>query len=736
LVNTLFVLDEPSIGLHARDMGRVIGVLERLRDAGNTLVVVEHDSQVMRAADTLLDLGPGPGARGGEVVYFGPPSGIAKARRSLTGRYLSGELAVNPARKKPNPIDGDTPYLEILGASEHNLRDVDARIPLNRLVCITGVSGSGKSTLIQDVAFNALAKLKGHPGEGAGAHRAIRGHGQIDDVVLVDQSPIGKTTRSNPASYVGALTAIRKAFAKEPLARERRYTPGTFSFNSGNGRCPACGGNGFEHVEMQFLSDVYLRCPDCDGRRFRPETLEVKLWPESGQGSGRSIADVLEMTVAEALDFFGHDDEVQSLLAPLAKVGLDYMQLGQPVPTLSGGEAQRLKLAGHLAKAGSKRRGDGQHLLLMLDEPTTGLHFDDIKRLMGALRELLDRGQSVVVIEHNLDVIAAADWIIDLGPEGGDGGGEIVCEGTPADVKACKASHTGRALRTAGRRTTRSKRPTHRRSKRKAAVHGNGTSIDIRNAREHNLKGVDIHIPREQFTVISGISGSGKSTVAFDILFAEGQRRYLESLNAYARQFVQPAARPEVDAIFGIPPAVAIEQRTSRGGRKSTVATLTEIYHFLRLLYVRLGTQHCPDCDLAIEPQTAQAVLASILRSYRNRNVAVLAPLVVARKGYYTDLADWASNKGYATLRVDGESLPTDDWPRLDRYQEHDIDLPVGELRITASKEGALRELLSRALDFGKGRVRVAAVGRGAQRETLFSTERACPGCGRSFDEL
>ncbi|MEE9253547.1 MAG: hypothetical protein V3U43_01300, partial [Pseudomonadales bacterium] len=515
----------------------------------------------------------------------------------------------------------------------------------------------------------------------------------------------------------------------------RRYSAGTFSFNSGNGRCPACGGNGFEHVEMQFLADVYLRCADCDGRRFRAEILEVKLWPQHGTGPSKSIADVLDMAVSEALEFVADNAEVLRCLAPLAKVGLDYLQLGQPVPTLSGGEAQRLKLARHLGKANAQKRTEHEHLLLMLDEPTTGLHFDDIARLMGALRELLERGHSVVVIEHNLDVIGAADWIIDLGPEGGDGGGELVCEGTPSDVMSCKASHTGRALEAQRRVGTRKK--SKRAIPRKRVVSaGTNTSIDIHNAREHNLKGVDIHIPRGKFTVISGVSGSGKSTVAFDILFGEGQRRYLESLNVYARQFVQPASRPEVDAIFGIPPTVAIEQRTSRGGRKSTVATLTEIYHFLRLLYVRLGVQHCPECDLPIEPQTPQAVLSGVLRSYRNRKVGVLAPLVVARKGYYTDLAQWAANKGYAELRVDGELLQTAQWPRLDRYREHDIDLPVGEVTALPANERELAELLSRALDFGKGRVRIGSVGRGRPRETLFSTERACPGCSRSFDEL
>ena len=353
---------------------------------------------------------------------------------------------------------------------------------------------------------------------------------------------------------------------------------------------------------MQFLSDVYIRCPDCNGRRYRAEVLEVKVLPAGtappdGSGSGpgaRSIADVLEMTAAEAIAFFVDHPEVRHALEPLVAVGLEYMQLGQPVPTLSGGEAQRLKLAGHLAKARKQKKHEAKrdHTLFLLDEPTTGLHFDDIATLLGAFHQLIEEGHSLVVIEHNLDVIAAADWLIDLGPEGGGAGGELIYTGPPAGIVDCPGSHTGVALRAKGE-TTVAEAPAAYAGR--AAAH-DGNAIRIHKAREHNLKNVDIEIPRDDFTVITGISGSGKSTVAFDILFAEGQRRYLESLNAYARQFVQPASRPDVDAILGVPPTVAIEQRTSRGGRKSTVATMTELYHFLRLLFVKLGTQHCPDC--------------------------------------------------------------------------------------------------------------------------------------------
>ena len=733
LVNALFVLDEPSIGLHARDMGRVVGVLHRLRDAGNTLLVVEHDAQVMLAADQVLDIGPGPGERGGEVVFFGPPAALLASATSLTARCLRGEWQGGAAPAAP-ALAPDAGCLEVLGAAEHNLKGIDVRIPLRRLVCVTGVSGSGKSTLVEEVCYRGLRKLAGKAADPAGAHRAIHGHERLGDVVMIDQSPIGKTTRSNPASYVGALAAIRKVFAGAPLARERAYTAGTFSFNSGEGRCPTCGGNGFEHIEMQFLSDVYLRCPDCDGRRYRPELLEVTLLPPDAgrEGSGRacSIADVLEMTAAQAIDFFREHPEVERALAPLAAVGLDYMALGQPVPTLSGGEAQRLKLAGHLAKA---RRGSApaeRGTLFLLDEPTTGLHFHDISVLLGALRRLVGEGHSLVVIEHHLDVIRAADWVIDLGPEGGTQGGGLVFCGTPSALAKCARSHTGAALArsegaAAAARVAEAPPPY------RAA--GRDRAISVHKAREHNLKDIDLEIPRDRFTVITGISGSGKSTVAFDILFAEGQRRYLESLNAYARQFVQPSARPDVDAILGVPPTVAIEQRTSRGGRKSTVATLTELYHFLRLLFVKLGVRHCPACGIAIEAQTPQAVLARILADHRGRRVSLLAPLVVARKGYYTDLAKWAAGKGFAHLRVDGEWLPTAAWPRLDRFREHDVELCAGEVEVSPAREERLREVLARALDFGKGLVKLAGAG---SQDLIFSTRRACPGCGRSFAEL
>ena len=448
------------------------------------------------------------------------------------------------------------------------------------------------------------------------------------------------------------------------------------------------------------------------------------------------------MTVAQALLFFAGERDIESALRPLVAVGLEYVKLGQPVPTLSGGEAQRLKLAGQLAEASRSEGNRGK--LFLFDEPTTGLHFDDVAKLLRALRELIAAGHSLVVIEHNLDVIGAADWVIDLGPEGGDGGGFVVFAGPVAQLLDCPSSHTGVALAVYQAAVTAPPALAAREPRRAVS---NGNAIRIRNAREHNLKNIDVEIPRDRFTVITGVSGSGKSTLAFDILFAEGQRRYLESLNAYARQFVQPAARPAVDAIFGIPPTVAIEQRTSRGGRKSTVATLTEIYHFLRLLYVKLGTQHCPDHGVPIAPQTEDSIVASLLTRYRNRRILLLAPLVVARKGYYTDLAKRAARRGVAQLRVDGDMLSTAKWPRLDRFKEHTIELPVAELVASPANERELRSALAQALDQGKGFVHVApangtppeSTGRANRNGTqaaaaeVYSTARACPVCSRSF---
>ena len=766
LVNTLFVLDEPSIGLHPRDMNRINEAMLRLRNAGNTLVVVEHDPAVMLCADRIIDMGPGPGVRGGQIVFDGTAESL-KSADTLTGAYLGARKTIGLGLKRV--VTDNTPRLILEGAREHNLKNLSIEFPLQRLVCITGVSGSGKSTLIQDVLTPALMRHYGRATETPGAHDRLLGADYLSDVVFVDQSPIGKTARSNPASYVGAWEAVREIFSVAPMSKQRGYTASKFSFNSGDGRCPTCGGSGFEHVEMQFLSDVYLRCQDCNGQRYRPEILEVRIERKKPMGEGvapisvfLNVAEVLGLTVGEALEIFAGDRDVLRTLQPIVDVGLDYVKLGQPVPTLSGGEAQRLKLAGFLAEAAKAKTSSKQLLakkgvLFMFDEPTTGLHFDDIAKLMRAMRRLLEDGNSLIVIEHNLDVIRASDWLIDLGPEGGDAGGWLVAEGPPETVRLHSTSHTGKALRDYAEsmgavyavdaiKASKALVASEHSAAYAAASSG---SIQIINAKEHNLKSLSVDIPRGKFNVITGVSGSGKSTLAFDILFNEGQRRYLESLNAYARSIVQPAGRPEVDAVYGIPPTVAIEQRLSRGGRKSTVGTTTEVWHFLRLLYVKLGTQHCIHDGAAVQPQTTDRIAAQLMREFKGQHIGLMSPLVMNRKGVYTELADWARPRGYTHLRVDGHFLPTNGFPRLDRFKEHTIELPVASLEVTAQNETVLRQALMTALEHGKGVVHVLsqldglreAMEAGADtnsigRVDVYSTKRACPVCDTSYTEL
>jgi excinuclease ABC subunit A len=431
LVDTLYVLDEPSIGLHSRDNERLIAILRQLRDQGNTVLVVEHDADMIRVADTVVDMGLGAGEQGGRVVFAGTLEALLQEPRSLTAKYLRDELAIPVPAVRRRPTNQ---RIRITGASEHNLKDVDVEVPLGMLTCVTGVSGSGKSTLVHDVIYAALKRTKGDWDRRVGTHRRLEGAEFVTDVVLVDQAPIGRTPRSNPVTYLKAFDPIRELLASTKDARSHGLTASHFSFNVPGGRCEACEGEGVVKVEMQFLADVFVPCDQCEGKRFKPQVLEVKY-------RGRGVDQILDMTVREALTFFSSSPKVLRRLQVLDEIGLSYLRLGQPATTLSGGEAQRIKIAAHLSSQ------SGDRVLYILDEPTTGLHFDDIAKLLAAFRKLLQAGHSLLVIEHNLDVIKTADWVIDLGPEGGHEGGEVIVTGTPEQVVQNPASHTGRYLR-------------------------------------------------------------------------------------------------------------------------------------------------------------------------------------------------------------------------------------------------------------------------------------------------
>ncbi|MEO5916860.1 MAG: excinuclease ABC subunit UvrA [Luteolibacter sp.] len=729
LTGTLFVLDEPTVGLHQRDIDRLVGVMHGLRDKGNTLVVVEHEQTVMQAADHLVDLGPGAGSFGGTLIYQGSPQGKVsksslKTENSKLGTlpWLTGKksIAIPAKRRKPSKQ-----LLSIRGATRHNLKKLDVDLPLGLFTVLTGVSGSGKSTFAHDVLYLNLARKLGQEAEGDAAPiKELKGSQHLDGVELVDQTAVARTPRSTPAVFLGAFDPIRQLFALTPEARARDLTTGFFSFNSGAGRCDRCAGNGFEKVEMQFLSDLYVTCPDCNGKRYKSSTLDLHYL-------GKSIHDILDLTVVDAIAFYSETtglipahakrhQQIIKLLQPLVEVGLGYLKLGQPLNTLSGGEAQRLKLCQLLSSSGAV---GGK--LLILDEPTTGLHFSDIENLLGVFQKLVDSGHSLLVIEHNLDVIKSADWILDLGPEAGKHGGQLVAQGSPETVAKTNtptAHFLKQALGLAPPSFHQPSTLNHQPS---------SNSITLRGARHHNLKNISVDIPRDQLVVISGLSGSGKSTLAFDILFAEGQRRFLDSMSAYARQFAEQLEKPEIDQLQGLPPTVAIEQRVSQGGGKSTVATVTELWNFIRLLYSKLGTLYCPDCHVPVERQSLAAIENTIRGHLKKGPVTLLAPIIRGKKGFHNEIAEWALKQGFTRLLVDKQFKDAEGFTRLERFKEHDIDVVVAE--ISKPTTSNLQPSLERSLEIGKGLIKLFTADK---KFTLLSTKSSCPSCNKSFEEL
>ncbi|HKO52513.1 MAG TPA: excinuclease ABC subunit UvrA [Polyangiaceae bacterium] len=714
LCGALFVLDEPTVGLHPSDVEPLNAILQELAQRDNLVLVVEHDPAVIRGADRVLELGPGAGSDGGHVVKDAPPGSFTTAD-TATGRALGASGSVRREVRRA------TAWLSVKGASANNLRAIDARLPLGVLCAVTGPSGSGKSTLAVDIVYRTLArKLGDFDEEAPGACVGIDGLSAVKTVTLVDQSPLGRTSRGNAATYTKAWDLVRAMYAKQPEASALGLSPSDFSFNVDGGRCEACSGEGFETVEMQFLADVRLVCPACRGRRFKDSVLAVSR-------AGVSVADVLEMTVTGALSHFAAEVGVQRALGPVERLGLGYLRLGQPLSTLSGGEAQRLKLARALSE---KHQG----ALFVLDEPSAGLHADEVARVLAALDVIVGAGGSVIVVEHDLDLIANADYVLDLGPDAGAGGGLVVAQGAPRELALVAESRTGRALAEHFANREGKKRVSPEPSKNKRAPRALAksaarfeASLVVSRAREHNLHDVSVRIPHGALTVVTGPSGSGKSTLAFDVVFAEGQRRFLETLTPYARQFLPTMPRPDVDSVTGVPPSIALEQRTSRAGGKSTVATVTEVAHYLRLLYAKLGVAHCPTHDTPILRTSPAAILAKI-RTLRSR-VTLLSPAVQARKGTYLDVFSAAARDGIESSYADGKLVSNDDPPRLVRSQEHTIDLLI---RAEVEAKSISDADFARALRWGNGAVKLRVGG----KETLHSTLSACPKCGFSVPEL
>ncbi len=694
------------------------------------MIVVEHDEETIESADHLVDIGPTAGQDGGHITAQGSIQNIIQAQESITGQFLSGkeQIAIPEKRRRPS---GKT--ITIKGASFNNLNNLDCEIPLGIFVAVAGVSGSGKSSLIDGILKKALnCHLNPGSKDEPGPHKKISGLENIDRVIKIDQAPIGRTPRSNPATYTKVLDPIRDLFALMPEAKARGYKKGRFSFNVKGGRCESCKGAGLKTIEMQFLSDVQIPCDTCRGKRFNAETLQIFY-------KNRTIHDVLEMTITEAEDFFSALPKIHIILQTLLDVGLGYVKLGQPSTTLSGGEAQRVKISSEL-----KKRGTG-NTLYILDEPTTGLHFKDIRLLLSCLNRLVDQGNTVLVIEHNLDVLKVADYLIELGPGGGKYGGELVCEGTPENLSE-QMTLTGKFLKIVlekGAEQNSFKESEEKNGKvtelqsfkvsatevieedtanfEKVKVSKSySRDIVIKGASKNNLRHIDVRIPNNKMTVITGVSGSGKTSLAFDTIFAEGQARYLESLSTYARRFLGRMDKAPVDSIDGLSPAIAINQKATGRNPRSTVATTTEIYDYLRLLFARIGKAHCPTTGRPLLGYSPTRAAVFCTEHFEGERIELLAPLFLPGSSkillldhpkHLPNVIDSLEQEGFVRLYINGETIRLDEWKensaKFKLSKNTTVDLGIDRLRVNSEEQKRLAEAVENAFQRGHGLLKI-----------------------------
>jgi excinuclease ABC A subunit len=707
LTDVLYILDEPSIGLHPSDNLKLIKTLKTLQNLGNTVIVVEHDEETILACDRVIDIGPKAGVEGGKILFNGKTEDFLKEKNSLTANFLSKRQKIAIPKKRKIDLDN---VIEITGACHHNLKNITVKIPLEKMVAITGISGSGKSSLITETLYPYLNNLLHKTNLFVGKHKKISGGEKIAKVISIDQTPIGRTPRSNPATYIGIFGEIRSFFAMLPASKAAGFNEGRFSFNVKEGSCSACSGIGSTQVDMDFLADVWVKCKECNGKRFDSATLSITY-------KGKNISDVLEMSVDEAASYFSNIPKIHEQLSLLVKMGLGYITLGQSAVTLSGGEAQRIKLCNELLKKKSSKT------LYILDEPTTGLHFYDIDKLLKILQELVDTGNSVVVIEHNIDLIKTCDYVIDLGPHGGSGGGKIMAEGTAEQVAESK-SPTAPFIKAALEEKT-----VFTPSKEKQiSIKKN---ILIKGAAEHNLKNLNVEIQKEKITVFSGPSGSGKTSLAYNTIFSEAQRRFVETLPPFTRRFVKAKAKPKYDRIDNLSPTIAIEQRMRSQNPRSTLGTVTEVYDHLRLIYSHLGKPFCPKTLYPIVHITSEYIASLYDNIKEKTKLIVLAPIDT---GLISDFETWKNTflaDGFLRIRLNGEFFELDEQIPFKKLKKNKLELVVDRLLYSKEEKERLVSAIDLGCKYSKGEIRIIT-----DQEIYYNLSFCVKETGKSYPKI